>query len=231
MPACSNPSPLNELRALQRNQRGAAMLEFLVVLTPLLLIFLCTIELSRLAIAELMLQRAAGIAVRACAVMKDQPLHCDANADSSGQNVGEDGQITLAAEEALKPLPTTTLGISGNAECTTDENNADGRPTDIGGHLVTGKVAQSGWDTITVRARFHCMVPLASAIICPDVEKISPFGAGVERTRLLSAAARYGHQGARYDCWFAKSVEFPIGGPHAGPEFESDTGDVDPWDF
>jgi hypothetical protein len=111
-----------------------------------------------------------GIAVRACAVMKDQPVHCDANSDIEGQSGDQDAQILLAAKEALKPLPPTSLAVQ-SAACLTDTNNVDGPQKDIGVHLVQTGVAQSGWDSVTVLGRFRCIVPLASAIVCGDTEK------------------------------------------------------------
>jgi hypothetical protein len=176
------------------------MMEFLVAFFPLLLLFLCCLELARFGVARLMVQRAAGIAVRACAVIKDQPAHCDANTTMNNpngpvQNPGEDGQILLAAQEALRPFDPQQLRID-SAACDV-KLDAVGGDTDNHGTLVPTHVAQSGTDTLTATATFLCVIPLARDIVCP----------GHNSTRTLSALAQFGHQGARYDCWYARTLK------------------------
>src|SRR5262249_51637982 len=171
------------LALFDQDERAAAMVEFLFAFIPILILFLCVIELTRLSVADLMVQRAAGIAVRACAVIKDQPLHCDENSDRGlkGQSPNEDADIELAAREALKPLSESTLRVDA-APCTT-VHDAAGPDKDVGGHYEPTTVAQSGPDEVKVTARFRCVVPLARDIVCPNVEQRgSPFGSG-ERTR------------------------------------------------
>ncbi len=165
------------------------MVEFVPVFMVLLLLFLCIIELWRFALAELMLQRAAGIAVRACAVMKDQPAHCDANVYvRHGQHPGQDDEVARAASAALAPLTDSQLQLD-TTTCTTAP------PSDT--------------DRAELKARFRCAIPLARNIICPTSETgSSHFDAG-ERTRSITALAQYPHQGARYDCWYAPELELP----------------------
>lgn len=115
------------------------MVEFVVILVPLMTLFLCMIELSRLAIAQLLLERAAGMAVRACAVIKDQPKNCGVG------NAEADDLIRLAANEGMRPWTDTNIGVDG-VECRTKQ--------------------PSGEDVAQIHAQFHCIVPVARNIIC-----------------------------------------------------------------
>jgi len=164
--------------------RGAAMVEAVVVFVPLMTLFLCMIELSRLAIAHLMVERAAGMAVRACAVIKDQPKNCDETALS-----GEpDGLVRQAAAEGLRPWLDSNILLDA-VECQTQK--------------------PSGEDTLRLRARFQCAVPIARDILCTGSAGASASTAGASRA--LSATARYAHQGASYNCEYAH-MEAPGGG-------------------
>lgn len=117
------------------------MVEFIVVFVPLITLFLCMIELSRLAIAHLMVERAAGMAVRACAVIKDQPKNCDETSSGSGA----DDLIRLAASKGLRPWADTNISLAA-VECTTQK--------------------PSGEDKLKLSAQFRCIVPIARDIIC-----------------------------------------------------------------
>jgi hypothetical protein len=115
------------------------MVEFVVILVPLMTLFLAMLELSRLAIAHLLLERAAGMAVRACAVIKDQPKNC-----ASGE---ADRLIEQAAAEGLRPW-TDTHVVVDSVECRTKK--------------------PSGEDTLQIRAQFRCVVPIARDILCSE---------------------------------------------------------------
>jgi Flp pilus assembly protein TadG len=188
--------------ALHGDQRAAAAVEFIIVLVPLLMLFLVIIELTRFGIAGLMVQRAAGIAVRACAVVKDQPLHCDANHGQNGQNLTEqDATITLAAREAMRPLTDSTL-TQVSAICKTNvTGNGSGDPQNT---------LETGTDRVDVVARFHCVVPLARDLVCLHAPQDPPY-------RYLNASAKHGHQGARYNCRYADDWE--LAGPNLNFNF------------
>jgi hypothetical protein len=172
------------------------MVEMVVVFVPLLTLSLCVLELSRFSIATLMLQRSAGIAVRACAVIKEQPLHCDSNASGDAQNASaQDAQITEAARRAIAPFTEATLVVD-DVVCHVAKN-AKGKLVYPGPRPVASDVAFAGPDQVDVYARYRCAVPLASSIICGTAGASS---AGELPFRHLTASARHGHQGARYDC-------------------------------
>jgi hypothetical protein len=164
------------------------MVEFVVILVPLMTLFLCMIELSRLAIAHLLLERAAGMAVRACAVIKDQPKNCD------GGSARADQLIQQAAAEGVRPWLDTHVALEG-VECRTKK--------------------PSGEDVVQVRAQFRCVVPIARSIICSTSHSPSAGVAQGVASRALGASARYAHQGASFDCNYA-SMEYAIPGA-SGP--------------
>jgi hypothetical protein len=164
------------------------MVEFVVILVPLMTLFLCMIELSRLAIAHLLLERAAGMAVRACAVIKDQPKNC------AGDGARADELIRQAAAEGVRPWLDTHLALEA-VECRTKK--------------------PSGEDVVQVRAQFRCVVPIARSIICSSSQGQSGGAAPVGAARAVAASARYAHQGASFDCNYA-SMEYAIPGA-SGP--------------
>jgi len=113
--------------------------------------------------------------VRACAVIKEQPANCDSNHGFSGQNSsGQDAQITEAARRSLEPLGTLTLD-------------------DVRCEVAKGQAAP---DTVDVLASYRCAVPLVAPLLCrfDHHEPTKPPHLS------MHATARYGHQGARYDC-------------------------------
>jgi hypothetical protein len=199
------------------------MLEFVIAFFPILLLFLCCLEIARFAVGRIMIQRAAGIAARACAVIKDQPAHCDNNAvelnnhQPPAQYPGEDGEVTLAAEEALRPFTKHAIRVD-NVTCTVP-HDADGGIHDNGsGTAIHPKVAQSGTDTVTVKGTFFCAVPLARDLLCP----------GGGNTHAMTATAKYGHQGARFDCWYSGPLR-GLDGNLTGPPFFARTPFIPPF--
>jgi hypothetical protein len=159
------------------------MVEFVVILVPLMTLFLSMLELSRLAIGHLLLERAAGMAVRACAVVKDQPASCETDSDA-------DTLIEVAAAKGASPWTDTNLLID-RVDCRTKK--------------------PSGEDIVQIQARFRCVVPIARDILCsvPKVPAQAP-GASVS-TRPVTATARYAHQGAGYDCRYA-NMQYAVPG-------------------
>lgn len=169
------------------------MVEFIVILVPLMTLFLSMIELSRLAIAHLLLERAAGISVRACAVIKDQPKNCEMSLPEAG--AGEYGEsaanqlIRKAASDALRPWADSTLHVE-RVDCRTQK--------------------PSGEDKLELKAQFRCIVPIARDILCSSTaDPAQP--ASSASLRELVARARYAHQGANFDCRFA-SVQYAVPG-------------------
>jgi hypothetical protein len=164
------------------------MVEVVVILVPLMTLFLCMIELSRLAIAHLLLERAAGMAVRACAVIKDQPKNCD------GGSAEADRMIEQAAAEGVRPWTDTHIALE-QVECRTTK--------------------PSGEDVVQIRAQFRCVVPIAQSIVCSTSQSPSAGVVAGVASRAVGATARYAHQGASFDCNYA-SMEYALPGT-SGP--------------
>jgi hypothetical protein len=92
--------------------------------------------------------------------------------------------IHRAAAEGLRPWTDSNVSLDA-VECKTQK--------------------PSGEDTLQLRARFLCIVPIARDIICGSGPS------GVASSRAISATARYAHQGASYNCEYAH-MELPGGG-------------------
>jgi hypothetical protein len=138
------------------------MVEFILILVPLMTLFLSMLELSRLAIASLLLERSAGMAARACAVMKDQPKNCDM--------APADPLIRLAASEGLRPWTDTNVALDA-VECRTTK--------------------PSGADSVTLRAQFRCAVPIARHIVCSSQGSTAPSRAINATARYAHQGASY----------------------------------------
>ncbi|RMH36661.1 MAG: hypothetical protein D6689_22020 [Deltaproteobacteria bacterium] len=107
-----------------RRQRGAVYVEFLLVFPPLLLLFLCTLQLALLYVAHLGVQHAAAMATRsAIVVIPDDPVYydgADKNAFSDPSNCGESPMAkvielagALGKSSATIPLDTCPDGPRG----------------------------------------------------------------------------------------------------------------------
>lgn len=155
-----------------RRRRGAAMVEFMIAIVPVLMIWTVCWQLSRVYTGRLMLKHAATIGVRAAAVTHDnQNLPKPKNAKDDQ----EDGQkaVENAVGKALGPWQNTAIR---NVEVTIDDSsNRDEYDGPFG--LVTVKV----------KATFKCDVPMAKYMVCGG-------GASID----WEETANYPHQGARY---------------------------------
>ncbi len=195
--------PAAFVQRLHDDRRAAAMVEFIFVLVPLMSLFLSLIELSRYAIAQMLLQRAAGMAVRACAVVKDQPAHCESEVPEPGDSESgadtadlsvADQLIERAAAEGLRPWTDTNILLDA-VDCQTQK--------------------PSGEDTLKIQAQFRCIVPIARDILCRRPTNPTGDATADMSVRAMTATARYAHQGARYDCDYA-NMQYALPGA-SGP--------------
>jgi hypothetical protein len=178
--------------ALGSDERGAVVVEYVVAFAATAAMFGAFISLVQFEMAELMLQRAAGIAARSCAVLKNQPRHCDDNAKVTGQNPEEDTWVLQAAQDALYPY---------NPDEFTIDRDLSTIKTDASDRL-------SGKDTVSLVGHLSCKNPPLSWIFGP---LCTPLAAAQGRFVTLRASADYAHQGARYDCWYAGALTLPNG--------------------
>lgn len=171
------------LGRLHGDERAVAMVEFTLVFVPVLFLFLAILELSRLSIGALMVQRAAGIAVRACVVIKDQSPSCEGIDPGTANRL-----VARAATEGLRPLSDRHVTFH-SLTCEPDAGSA--------------LPAQSKPYTARLTGRFECLVPMVSSVICQRTTPTNSDDVANTRSyRYLNARATHAHQGARYDCDF-----------------------------
>ncbi len=91
-------TPYASLRRALRESRGVVMIEFLIAFLPILLLFLGTLQLSLLYVADLFVRHAAITAVRAAiVVLPDDPSFY--GGEKTGQISESGGQASTASDE------------------------------------------------------------------------------------------------------------------------------------
>ncbi len=134
---------------LHRDQRGAVLAEFVVVLIPLLTVFFVFVQLSAIAAASLVVKHSAIVGARAAAVFANEKGNIPELKDKDGK-----AQIEEGVKSAMGPwrfrMNTTVDVVDRSSK---DANNGPYK-------LVT----------VTVTARYRCDVPLGKAI-CPGGSK------------------------------------------------------------
>jgi Flp pilus assembly protein TadG len=162
------------MKGLSRSTAGAAYVEFIIALFPMMLLFFGTMQLNGLLLADLVTRHAAVHAVRAAIV-------CDSQAGSpqkAGQLASKGGcsweaaNMTLAAIKSFG-APDFALTIDGASP------------------------SGNGMVTATVTASYHCRVPLAGPLLCglvrDDITRQGESG-----VLLLTRRASLPNQGANY---------------------------------
>ena len=128
-----------------KDQKGAALIEFVIAFSPMLMVFFSFAQAAQLAKAKLILKHAAIAATRAAIVIKDK----DAGTTTNPGDNGEETDITWGANIALG-----TYLIDGNVDAATVDCARADREDPFG--LVT----------CTVRTTYHCDVPLGKLLVC-----------------------------------------------------------------
>jgi len=134
---------------LRKNMKGAALVEFCLVMVPLFHAFFGLIQISLIYTANLMLRHAAVVAVRAYSVIHNQ------GGNQPGAN-GTEADVEKAAKLALGPW--------------NDVMKLD---------KVVGASASSrsypygyyGLDTVQLTATYKCQVPLGRLLVCKGTSK------------------------------------------------------------
>ena len=129
---------VNAKAGLRRDQRGAVLVEFVVVLVPRLTIFFVFTQLSAVAIAKLRFKHATVIGARAAAVFSNSGDNCP-ECSGSGQS-----EVNAAVRAALQGSGVTVLSASVQ-----DSSNRDD-PYNLVQVRVTGV--------------YNCTVPLGRVI-------------------------------------------------------------------
>jgi Flp pilus assembly protein TadG len=136
-------------KPFRKNIKGAALVEFCLVMVPLFHAFFGLIQVSLIYTANLMLHHAAVAAVRAYAVIHNQ------GGNNPGAN-GSEGDVTKAAKLALGPWNDVMKldKVSGTS--------ASNRSYPYGYY---------GLDTVELTATYKCSVPLGNTLVCKGTKR------------------------------------------------------------
>jgi len=128
-------------RSFFADARGAVIAEFMVAVTPFLMIFFATAQFSTLSVAKLLTQHAAFTGARAAMVVCSDP---------QGQGDAQ-GTIQRAATLAYGPagsVASPTATISGGCDA-----------------------VSQGPVTVQVTTNFPCSIPLGNLLVCQGTSK------------------------------------------------------------
>ncbi len=135
---------------IPRGKKGAVLVEFVFAFMPICTLFLCLCQISRYAIARMVVMHAAEVSVRACAVIADPEPGSSKQVDGTVQDV-----IT-AAHTVMKPFG----GSNGNEISITDPTcTHQGEPN-------------GGTDSVTITGTYTCEIPLARNLVCATGPKV-----------------------------------------------------------
>lgn len=130
------------LRDLHSDKRGAALVEFLVALMPLMITFSSFVQLQQMATARLVLKHSTVVGARAASVISNK------NKNTPEQKQGDNqAAIEQAVTKALGPWAqtmTTTVTVQDDSSCNDPY----------------------GMVTVRVQAQYKCQVPFGGRIVC-----------------------------------------------------------------
>lgn len=132
---------------LRTDARGAAAVEFVLVMVPVFLCFFCFLQVGKLYMANLVFQHAATVAARAAAVIVEPSL-----------NPGENG-----SEDDVKTVARLALGAWQTAIRNVDVSVSSAASTSDPNGLVTAKLT----------GKFHCGVAMAARLTCGSDKSIN----------------------------------------------------------
>jgi Flp pilus assembly protein TadG len=159
--------------------RGAAYVEFIIAILPMLILFWGIMQLNGLLLADLVVRHAAVHAVRAAIVCDSQVTSAGGpqskeQLEQSGGCSWEAANLTLGAIKSFGATPDFTVDVEGASP----SGNA--------------KV------TATVSATYRCSVPLVGSLVCGGLSVDGIAGAGGGSTIVLKREASLPNQGAHY---------------------------------
>lgn len=130
------------LKDLHSDKRGAALVEFLVALMPLMITFSSFVQLQQMATARLVLKHSTVVGARAASVISNK------NKNTPEQKQGDNqAAIEEAVKKALGPWTqtmTTTVTVQDDSSCNDPY----------------------GMVTVRVQAQYKCQVPFGGRIVC-----------------------------------------------------------------
>ena len=166
--------------------RGAAYVEFIIAIVPMLILFWGLMQLNGLLLADLVVRHAATHAVRAAIV-------CDS--DEHPQDAGELAAPKGCAYEAAK------MTLSAIKSFTPPGGSEPSFSLQVSGASPDGNAPV----TVTLRADYHCQVPLAG-FVCGFASAGAPSGDRV-RVAMLTRKATLPNQGAGYSFGESSSTQ------------------------
>ncbi|HRG95020.1 MAG TPA: pilus assembly protein [Polyangiaceae bacterium] len=134
--------------ALLHDRRGAALVEFVIAVVPMLTTFFGFVQVAKIYTANLGVQHAAITAARAAVVMVKKPTN-------PGEN-GSNTDVKQAAGLALSPW-ITSGSISNVSVSVTDQSSM----SDVYAPV-----------RVSVQATYRCGVPMMGRVICPGSRKV-----------------------------------------------------------
>jgi Flp pilus assembly protein TadG len=121
----------------RRAARGAALVEFVVATTPLLMTFFGLMQLAKIMTAQIAFHHAANVAVRAAAVIVDNSVNPSAS--------GKLDEVKMAAQLALGDFIRTVT---------------------VDAATVSGGTTPNGLVTVNLTGTYKCNVPLGKTLVC-----------------------------------------------------------------
>jgi hypothetical protein len=173
---------------------GAVYVEFLIAFMPLLILFMCLWQMSRMYTTSLAVQHAATTAARSGAV-----VFADDPANYGGEPVGQVAAKRRQAVEGAALLPLSPFILDGSLVSVKVTFPSQGGASQPGANDERTQFNPSDPTTgddshrvdfvrVRVETTFRCRIPLADRIAC------NPF----TRTRTISREAAFPYQGASF---------------------------------
>jgi Flp pilus assembly protein TadG len=166
----------DDVQATLHSDRGAAYVEFLIAVVPMMILFWGIMQLNGLLLADLVARHAAVHAVRAAIVCDSQVGHPQSaeELEAPGGCAYEAAKLALSAVRSFG-APDFSVRIEGASR----HGNA---PV-----------------TATVIATYRCQVPLASSLLCTGLISDEGGGSAARGVLKLTRKATLPNQGAGYE--------------------------------
>ena len=167
--------PMNALRRLRKKTGGAVYVEFLIAFMPLFVMFMSTVQLAFVQIANIVTKHAAVTGCRAAiVVLPDDPADYD-----NAQTYKVEGKRKADIESAVKgPLRAVSLLPIVKVTFPTSAAGDDDKTTEFAHDAIV---------RVQVKFDYLCQIPIGKNVVC-----------GLFGVKVLKAEAALPMQGANY---------------------------------
>ncbi len=159
------PSSTSPLRVFARDEKGAVYVEFLIAFLPVLVFFLCLLQLALLFTTKLYVEHASVVAARSAAVMfgDDPQFH-----ENSEQNKLTDQRMEAVRRAAVLTLAPLILDgtISRIRIVYPNPNEPDGKDMLSGKNIAPMSDSSVQLVRVRVEAATRCKIAFADRIAC-----------------------------------------------------------------